>query len=121
VTIYVPTADRSFGVPDPPATEVVNAAITLFATTLPLYNSKVQESILEQISSFLSSSSLQRDPARREAISVNIAVALLSALKVAVKDTRSAPGDLRGEAVERVMQELLHVSARSIWLIFASP
>jgi hypothetical protein len=41
---------------------------------------------------------------------VNIAYALLGALKVAVKETRSAPGNLRADAVEKVMQELLHVS-----------
>jgi hypothetical protein len=41
---------------------------------------------------------------------VNIAYALLGALKVAVKETRSASGDLKGPAVEKVIQELLHVS-----------
>lgn len=41
---------------------------------------------------------------------VNIAYGLLSALKVAVKETRSASGSLKGVAVEKVMQELLHVS-----------
>jgi hypothetical protein len=41
---------------------------------------------------------------------VNIAYALLGALKVAVKETRSASGDLKGSAVEKVIQELLHVS-----------
>ena len=43
---------------------------------------------------------------------VNIAYALLSALKVAVKETRSTPGSLKGAAVEKVMQDLLHVSHR---------
>lgn len=41
-------------------------------------------------------------------MTVNIAVALLDTLKVAVKETQSAPGDLKGSAVEKVMQELLH-------------
>lgn len=41
---------------------------------------------------------------------VNIAYAVLSALKVAVKETRSAPGSLKGAAIEKVMQDLLHVS-----------
>ena len=40
---------------------------------------------------------------------INIALALLSALKVAVKETRSASGDLKGSAVEKVMQDLIHV------------
>lgn len=42
---------------------------------------------------------------------VNIAYGLLSALKVAIKETRCAPGDLKGPAVEKAIQELLHVSA----------
>jgi hypothetical protein len=41
---------------------------------------------------------------------VNMACALLCALKVAVKETRSPPGSLKGTAVEKVMQDLLHVS-----------
>ena len=40
---------------------------------------------------------------------VNIAFALFAALKVAVKETRSAPGDLKNSAVEKAIQELLHV------------
>jgi len=48
---------------------------------------------------------------------VNIAYAVLSALKVAVKETRSAPGSLKGVAVEKVMQDLLHVSNLSSYWI----
>jgi len=62
------------------------------------------------MTSFLSASSLQRDINRKTAMMVNIAYAVLSALKVAVKETRSAPGSLKGVAVEKVMQDLLHVS-----------
>ena len=62
------------------------------------------------MTSFLSASSLQRDINRKTAMMVNIAYAVLSALKVAVKETRSAPGSLKGPAVEKVMQDLLHVS-----------
>ncbi|KIV98361.1 hypothetical protein, variant [Verruconis gallopava] len=93
--------------PHPLATQVVDAAIQLFATSLPLQSSKVQESMLEQLSSFLSTSDLQRDPARKAAMSVNIATAIFSALKVAVKETCLAPGDLHGEGVARAMRELL--------------
>jgi HEAT repeat-containing protein 5 len=110
IHLYTNNSSSTYNMPNPPATEVVNSAIELFAITLPLYPSKVQESILEQISSFLSSSNLQRDPARKAAMTVNIAVALLSALKVAVKETESRSGDLRGSPVEKVIQELLHVS-----------
>jgi HEAT repeat-containing protein 5 len=59
--------------------------------------------------SFLSANSLQRDFNRKTAMMVNIAFALFSALKVAVKETRSATGDLKNQTVEKAMQELLHV------------
>lgn len=94
---------------DPLATQVVNAAIHLFATSLPLQAPRVQESILEQLSSFLSDNNLQRDPARRAAMSVNIGTALYLALKVAVKETSLPSGDLRTEGVAKAMRELLRV------------
>jgi hypothetical protein len=93
--------------PHPLATQVVNAAIQLFATSLPLQSSRVQESILEQLSSFLSSSELARDPFRKAALATNTAVALFSALKVASKETSLAPGNVQGEGVEKAMRELL--------------
>jgi hypothetical protein len=109
ISLYNNASHDSTELPDPPATEVVNSALQLFAICLPLQAPKVQESILEQMTSFLSASSLQRDVNRRTAMMVNIAYALLSALKVAVKETRSASGSLKGMAVEKVMQELLHI------------
>ncbi|KAH7058880.1 HEAT repeat protein-like protein [Macrophomina phaseolina] len=108
ISLYIGKDLDSDELPDPPATEVVNAALNLFAILLPLQTPKVQESILEQITSFMSAGSLQRDPARKAAMTVNIAVALLGALKVANKETLSSPGDLKGQAVEKVMQEMLH-------------
>lgn len=110
ISLYIGKDTDNDELPDPPATEVVNAALNLFAILLPLQTPKVQESILEQITSFMSANSLQRDPARKAAMTVNIAAALLGALKVANKETLSAAGDLKGQAVEKVMQEMLHVS-----------
>ena len=95
--------------PDPPATELVNAAIVLFATALPLQSSTIQEGVLEQLATFLSSNSLQRDPGRRAAVTVNAAVALLGMLKVAVSETVAEPGDLRQPTVERTIEEILRV------------
>ncbi|KAJ5041490.1 HEAT repeat protein-like protein [Bipolaris maydis] len=109
ISLYIRKSDESYEFPDPPATEVVNAALQLFAICLPLQTARIQESILEQMTSFLSASSLQRDINRKTAMMVNIAYAVLSALKVAVKETRSAPGSLKGAAVEKVMQDLLHL------------
>ncbi|KAI9796339.1 MAG: hypothetical protein M1825_000634, partial [Sarcosagium campestre] len=99
--------DSDGRLPDPPATEVVNAAIVLFAVALPHQPAKVQESILEQMATFLSYGSLQRDPGRKAAMTVNIATALLATLKVAAKETSVGPGDLRHGPVERTMEEML--------------
>ncbi|CAO2648248.1 Nn.00g075150.m01.CDS01 [Neocucurbitaria sp. VM-36] len=109
ISLYVRSSNNATELPDPPATEVVNAALQLFAICLPLQTPRIQESILEQMTSFLSASSLQRDINRKIAMMVNIAYAILSALKVAVKETRSASGSLKGPAVEKVMQDLLHL------------
>lgn len=109
MSLYVNVEGHMQDMPDPPATEVVNAAINLFAIALPLQAPKIQEGILEQMTSSLSTSSLQRDPGRKAAMTVNIAVALLTSLKVAVRETSCDAGDLRSPAVEKLFQELLHV------------
>lgn len=97
---------------DPPTTEVVNAAIHLFSIALPLQAPKVQESSVEQIATLLSSPSLQRNPGRKAAMTVNIAVALLYALKVAVGETSSPAGNLNS-STEKILQELLQVGANN--------
>ncbi|KAH0562317.1 hypothetical protein GP486_002982 [Trichoglossum hirsutum] len=107
VSLYISAIGENQSLPEPPATEVVNSAINLFAISLPLQAPKVQESILEQIATFLAANSLQRDPGRKAAMTVNIALALLAALKVSVKETLSAPGDLRSPSVEKIIQEML--------------
>ena len=95
--------------PDPPATEVVNSAIALFGLALPLQQSKVQESVLEQLSMYLSARSLQRDPGRKAAITVNIALSLLGALKVSSNETSADPGDLKSLPVEKCLDDMLRV------------
>ncbi|PGH00685.1 hypothetical protein GX51_05671 [Blastomyces parvus] len=107
VLLYSMTDRNNESFSDPPDTEVVNAAIDLFAKALPLQSPKVQESSVEQIAALLSAQSLHRNPGRKAAMVVNIAIALLLALKVAVKETSSAPGSLRHPATEKVMQELI--------------
>lgn len=94
---------------DPPVTEAVNAAIELFAVALPLQTPKVQESSVEQIVTLLSSHSLQRNPGRKVAMIINIAIALLHTLKVAMRETVAPPGKLE-LSTEKIMQELLHVA-----------
>ncbi|KAF1810301.1 HEAT repeat protein-like protein [Eremomyces bilateralis CBS 781.70] len=95
--------------PEPSSTQVVDHAINLFAISLALQGPRVQESILEQITAFLTASLLQRDPARHAAMTVNVVVALLNALKVAAKETVLPPGNIRRDPVEKALQELLQL------------
>ncbi|KAI1654514.1 ARM repeat-containing protein [Daldinia decipiens] len=104
--LYVGEQDSSTDLPAPPATEVVNMAIQLFAFVFPLTPAKVQESVLEQIATFTSAGSLQRDLGRKAAITVNVASALFLTLKVAVKETQSPAGNLTNIAVEKLVQEM---------------
>ncbi|KAF4585721.1 heat repeat protein [Ophiocordyceps camponoti-floridani] len=97
--------DRLSRMPDPPATEVINSAIQLFAFVFPLTPAKVQESVLEQIKTFASAGSLQRDVGRRAAINVNVATAMLASMRVAVRETSSPAGDVSNVAVERLLQD----------------
>ena len=110
VYLYTGRQENTESPPDPAATEVVNSAIVLFATALPLQNSRVQEGVLEQLATLLSSTSLQRDPGRKAAVNVNAAMALLGALKVAVGETVAEQGDLKHPTVERTIEEILKVS-----------
>ena len=107
LSLYLGELGKMDSLPDPPATEVVNIAIKLFAIAFPLTPPKIQESTLEQVATFLSAGSLQRDPGRKAAMNINIAVAFFSALKVAVKETASPAGDLTNPAVEKLMQEMI--------------
>ncbi len=110
-SVYLHLGDRNGDaiLPDPPATEVVNSAIALFAMALPLQEPKIQESVLEQLSTFMSAKSLQRDPGRRAAVTVNIALALLGALKVSLSETYANPGDMKSTAVEKCLDDFLRV------------
>ncbi|KAK3112003.1 hypothetical protein LTR53_012165 [Teratosphaeriaceae sp. CCFEE 6253] len=103
---YLPAAEEQS--PNPAATEAVNAAISAFALCLPLQVPRVQESALEQMASSLSAVSLQKDPARKAAITVNAALALYAACKVATGEEEAAKGDLRNQATEKAVQALLH-------------
>ena len=96
--------------PDPPATEVVNSAIAVFASALPLQSPKVQEGVLEQLATFLVSPSLYKNPGRRAAVMINTATALLGALKVTGGETVAEHGDLKYSTVERTIEEMIRVS-----------
>ncbi|EWC48289.1 hypothetical protein DRE_02393 [Drechslerella stenobrocha 248] len=94
--------------PAPPATEVVNTAIDLFILLLPSQPPKVQESILEQITNFLASGSLARDPGRKAAITVNVAVALHGVLKLVQMENQQAQISFRQSNVLKIIQDLLN-------------
>jgi hypothetical protein len=100
---------RDQELPGPSATEAVDAAIATFARSLPLQGSKVQESTLEQITSSLSSNQLIKDPFRKAAILINVAVALSTALEIASADSGVSRGELRGARVEKSLQTVLHL------------
>ncbi|KAM0284825.1 hypothetical protein ACHAQH_001746 [Verticillium albo-atrum] len=105
--LYIGNSNTDSSAPDPPATEVINMAIQLFAFVFPLTPAKVQESILEQIKTFMSAGSLQRDPGRKAAINVNVSLAVHSTLRVAAKETQAPSGDVTNLAVEKLLQEML--------------
>lgn len=95
---------------DPPTTGVVNSAIELFSVAIALHSAKIQESSVEQIATFLTSPGLQRNPGRKAALVVNVSVALLHALKVAVKETDFVAGKL-STSTDKILQELVQVRA----------
>ena len=109
ICLYTNSDQNAENPPDPPATEVVNSAIVLFATAFPLQSSKVQEGVLAQLATFLTASSLQRDPGRKAAVAVNAAMALLSALKVTIGETIAERGDLKHPLIEKNIDEILRV------------
>ena len=109
ICLYTSSEENIEHLPDPPATEVVNSAIVLFATAFPLQSSRVQEGVLAQLATFLASSSLQRDPGRKAAVAVNTAMALLSALKVTIGETIAERGDLKHPSIEKTIDEMLRV------------
>lgn len=75
---------------------------------IALHAPKVQESSVEQIATYLSSTGLQRNPGRKAAMVVNISVALLHALKIAVRESGPTAGKL-SPTTEKVLQELIQV------------
>ncbi|KAK7205186.1 armadillo-type protein [Myxozyma melibiosi] len=88
-------------------TAVVDLAIELFVLLLPMQTEKIQQSILEQVASFMGASTLQKDPGRRAAITANVAMALSGTLKLVASAKHSSRLRLTDEAVLNIMQELL--------------
>ena len=110
VGLYTKDPARSDAETPPFATEVVDLAIRFFGLTLPLQTIRIQESVLEQVSSFMSGPNLHKYPARKAAITVNIAVALLFSLKCASKAADIGSAKFGASSVEKSIQDLTHVS-----------
>ncbi|KAK3700681.1 hypothetical protein LTR37_015870 [Vermiconidia calcicola] len=106
---YLGTMFPDEEVPNPPGTETVNAAIAAFGLCLPLQAPRVQESSLEQVISSFSAAALQKDPARKAAIAVNVALALMTVCRVANGEVGSAKGEMKNQSTEKGMQALLHL------------
>jgi HEAT repeat-containing protein 5 len=104
---YLP--DVGTNEPNPAGTEAVNAALAAFGLCLPLQTPRVQECALEQITSALGAMSLQKDPARKAAITVNTALALSTLCDVAVGESGMAKGDIRSSTTEKALSSLLHM------------
>lgn len=98
--------------PDPLPTSVVNCAIRLFSQTLALQSPSIQQGALEQISTILAAVRQQNNPAKEQALMVNIIVALLLAVHYASDYTKgNAP--FSSPDVQKAIQELLNVSPLS--------
>jgi hypothetical protein len=106
VNLYLSDPQGEDASPAPPATAVVNSAIDLFTALLPAQPLKVQESILEQIATFLVSNTLQRDPGRKAAMTVNVAVALLGTIKLTIGGEIPS-ANLSTPSVLKIMSEML--------------
>lgn len=106
VNLYLSDPQAEDASPAPPATAVVNSAIDLFTALLPMQPPKVQESILEQIATFLASNTLQRDPGRKAAMTVNVAVALLGTIKLTVGGEIPS-ANLSTPSVLKIISEML--------------
>lgn len=94
---------------DPPPTQVINAAIDLFAVALPQQPPKVQESSLEQLTMFISRP-YSREPGRKAATRTNVATAILSALVVANRETRFSSGKLATASLEKIITDIIQES-----------
>ncbi|WPH01281.1 Hypothetical protein R9X50_00411900 [Acrodontium crateriforme] len=106
---YLPSGAEIDSFPNSAGTETVNAAIAVLGLSFPLQDPRIQESTLEQVSSSLNAPILQKDPARRAAIIVNVALALSTACRVATGEVDSIKGDIRRDLTEKALQGLLHL------------
>jgi hypothetical protein len=100
-------ADRAL--PVPPTTAAVDAAVELFAALLPFQKREVQIASAERLLSYVRSSKLDKNPARRMAIQVNACVAVLGALRITQQPVSGArhPSGFNNDRFITTLRELL--------------
>ncbi|CDW99194.1 hypothetical protein [Sporisorium scitamineum] len=99
----------------PAATGVVDAGIQLFTALFPYQERDIQVAAIEAMLAHTRSTKLDRNPGRKQAIQVNVVVAILGALRVAVQGGTGANGqrpsgfnnDRLSSAVKDLLQDAL--------------
>ncbi|SPO23732.1 related to LAA1 - AP-1 accessory protein involved in TGN-endosome transport [Ustilago trichophora] len=99
----------------PAATGVVDAAIQLFTALLPYQERDTQVAAIETMLAHTKSTKLDRNPGRKQAIQINVAVAILGALRVAIQGGTGANGrrpsgfnnDRLSSAIKDLLQDAL--------------
>ncbi|KAJ1026819.1 hypothetical protein NDA16_002116 [Ustilago loliicola] len=99
----------------PGATGVVDAAIQLFTALLPYQERDVQVAAIEAMLAHTKSTKLDKNPGRKQAIQINVAVAILGALRVATQGGTGANGkrpsgfnnDRLSSAIKDLLQDAL--------------
>lgn len=89
----------------PLMTSVVDSAIGVFAASMPLRTSRMQQGVLEQIASTLNSISRQQNLGVDIALNTNVGTALFYALR----GNGLPQAGFKGQDVEKALQDLLHV------------
>jgi HEAT repeat-containing protein 5 len=109
VFLYNPGSRHAYTEIGPAPTQVVDAAIELFAIALPLHPPKIQESALERMATVLAQP-LPREPGKKAAVLVNTSMAILGALSVANRETKYSKGRIATSAIEKIVAEILRRS-----------
>ena len=99
----------------PAATGVVDAAIQLFTALFPYQDRDVQVAAIEAMLAYSRSTKLDKNPGRKQAIQINVVVAILGALRVAVQGAPGANGkrpsgfnnDRLSSAIKNLLQDAL--------------
>jgi HEAT repeat-containing protein 5 len=86
--------DDTWPEPPPSATHVVDAAIKLFASLLPVQDGSTASKTVSQIIQSARSQKLDRNIGRKTAVFINSVVALLHALEIAMIPQSKQPRDL---------------------------